>query len=435
MSARVVMLLGKTTWIRAADGWRSKTFEDAGELTPPAIAHLAQLIETERTPRTVLVFESETLTHQSLETPRASRSVFASIERIRSEHPVVLSDRLGWGIEVPEPLISGAHSTLMHSELSPGLGLLRDACVRGGSRLVAAWSAYSAAVACLKLSLPRSSARIVVILVDGFVGVAACSGARRSFKSWPTPLGEKDWRAFSLMIGESEGSSSLSRAEVALRRGGILAVTEGDIHLACPSWPEIRGSGRVEAIVGLDALAAGAESLSACHPANLATALPVPLRLDRCVAWSAAVCAGVAVAAGFSVSKIRRQINAGHGDYEQRRGVLEVRLAGLKKNRKEMNVLRNEVPEDAEGQVSDKGAALGRLAGALPDSITLTALAIGRDDTFEMEAMVVGEGVDVDNVRSALERAGFKADVPGGWVYDAASGKIRIHGKFKTSPV
>jgi hypothetical protein len=431
MGARIIMLLGRAAWIRGASGWRSQMFGDDGDLVGPAVAYLGRYIAEESAARTTVVFEPETIAHQTVETPRASRAVFASLERVRSEHAVVLSDRLGWGIEIPEPLQSGAYSTLMHAELAPGLGYLRDACLRDGGKLVAAWSAYTVAAACLKVSLPHSKARIVLILVDGFVGVAMCSGPRRSFKSWAGPMTDRDWRAFSLLIGEFDGTSTLSKAEVALRRGGILAVAEGDPKLVCPLWPEIRGSGRVEAVVGLDALAAGADVLPASHPANLAEAFPVPIQLDRALAGTAALLVACAVASGFSAIRLHRQIGADRTAHHKQAGVLEDQLATLERNKKEMSALGREAPVEDDSPAAGRADALLGLAGAVPDAVTLTSLVLGKDNAFEIEAIVVGTGMDLDSFRSALEKAGFKPAMPGGWLFDTPSGRIKVRGKYE----
>ena len=51
----------------------------------------------------MVVFEPEGLAHQAVDCPRVGHSVFATLARVRGEHPVVASESLGWGIERPEP--------------------------------------------------------------------------------------------------------------------------------------------------------------------------------------------------------------------------------------------------------------------------------------------------------------------------------------------
>jgi hypothetical protein len=119
-------------------------------------------------------------------------------------------------------------------------------------------------------------ARFVLILTPEFAAVAACGGGKRSFKGWVGPMSERDWRAFSAMIGDFEARTSPAMAEAGLRRGSIVVVAEGEPERICPIWRELRATGRVEAIVDLEAFALGAARIPAGHPANLAEAFPRP---------------------------------------------------------------------------------------------------------------------------------------------------------------
>src|SRR5665213_2616994 len=284
MTSRVAILLGRSVWISGSGGWRRRSFDEGSSVTAPAISHLAKYLSEESPARTVLVYEPGEMAHQGVETPNSSRLVFASLAKIRSDHPVVLSERLGWGIEPPEPVQGGAFSTLLHSELIPGLVQLRDACVSGGSRLVAAWPAYTAAAACVKAHAPSQRTRFVVILTPEFNAVAICGGGKRMFKGWVGPMSEKDWRTFSTLIGDFEARSSPSMAEVVLKRGGIAVISDGEPKGMCPIWPEIRASGRLEAVVNIEALAAAAGQIPLGHPANMEAAFPRPLALNRYLA-------------------------------------------------------------------------------------------------------------------------------------------------------
>src|SRR5580658_8780388 len=130
MGPRIAILLGRTVWTRVAGDWKRRSFDGGSGMASPAILSRAEFLSGEPPARTVVVFEPEGMAHQAVDTPRVSRSVFATLAKIRNDHPVVMSEHLGWGIEPPESAQGGAFSTLLHSELSPGLIHLREACNR-----------------------------------------------------------------------------------------------------------------------------------------------------------------------------------------------------------------------------------------------------------------------------------------------------------------
>src|ERR1700678_1599121 len=147
MGARIALFLGRTIWTRDNGGWKHECVGAGSDLALRAVERLADILSAATAENTVLVFEPEGMAHQMVETPKVSRLVFASLARIRNEHPVIASENLGWGVESPEPAASGEFMTQLHYELTPGLIHLRDACERAGSRLTAAWSASTAAAA------------------------------------------------------------------------------------------------------------------------------------------------------------------------------------------------------------------------------------------------------------------------------------------------
>ncbi len=424
------MLLGRSVWTRDARGWSRASFEEGGVPGSPAIARLADHLSGLPPGRTVVVFEPEGLAHQSVETPRVSRRVFASLERVRAEHPVVASEGLGWAVEHPEPAQGGTYSTLMHSELTPGLVYLCDACARGSSGLAAAWSAYTAAAACLKPRAPAPRARFVLILVPGFVAVAGCAGARRSFRGWPGPMADRDWKAFSALLGDFESRPSPSMADAGLRRGSFTVIADGEPEHVCPLWGEIRATGRLEAVVGLDALAAGASRIPVGHPANLLEAFPRPRQLNRLLLCTGAGCLAAAAALAAAVPGQVGRMRADEASSGARAAALAARLAELDRNQAEMDRLRSEAAKGPGTLPVGRHDALLGLAAAVPDSLTLTSLEIARDDAFLIEAIVVGPDFDADAFRRALERAGFKPGSPNGWSYDPASGRISARGRL-----
>jgi hypothetical protein len=430
MRTRVAILLGRDVWIRHAGGWRRSSFDGGGGIASPAVSHLAEALSEGAADRTILVYEPEGMAHQSAETPRASRQVFASLARVRSDHPVVMSERLGWGIEPPEPVQGGTFATLLHSELTPGLAQIRDACERSGSRLAAAWPAYTAAIACAGTGGAPTGARLAVILTPNFAAVATCCGGRRSFRSWVGPMSERDWKAFSAVVGDIEARSSLPASAAVPRRGGIAVIADGEPQRLCPVWPEIIASGRLEAVVGMDALAEGALRIGKGHPANLAEAFPRPLELNKCLVGAAAACLVAALALGALDLRMHARLRSDGMTLAARRVSLETRLDSLARNQREMAALRNEVPENPGALHTGRHGALLALAEGLPDCLTLTALSIGADNSFEIGAIVVGSDFDPDGVRRSLERSGFKPSKPDGWAFDAAAGRLVVRGKY-----
>jgi hypothetical protein len=425
------MLLGRSVWTRDARGWRRESFGDGdGMPQHPAVARLAEFISEGPPGKISVVFEPEGVAHQTVETPMVGRTVFASLAKIQSEHPVVVSECLGWGIEIPEPAQSGTYTTLVHYELIPGLVHLRDACSRSGSRLVAAWPAYTAAVACLRSRTPASKAKFVLIMAHDYVAVATSGGGKRAFRGWAGPMSDKDWKALSTLMGGFEARTSPSMAEVVLKRGSIAAISDGEPNLLCPIWGEIRASGRLETVVNMETLAASAAKIPVRHPANLAESFPTPINLNAHLAGVGSVAISVALALGVSAFHQQSSIRGEGAMIRAREQALESHLATLAKNLDEMSRLRKEVPNGVGSMLLGRHNALLGLAASVPDVLTLTSLSMGRDGSFEITAIVVGAGFEPENLRTSLERCGFKPASQNGWAYDAASGTIAVRGIY-----
>jgi hypothetical protein len=429
MTARIAMLLGRCVWTRGADGWTRESFEGGVTGAAAAVARLGEIL-SEDSRGCAVVFEPEGIAHQSVESPRVGRAVFASLARVRSEFPVVESKGLGWGIEAPEPVSGGTYSTLMHSELVPGMIVLVEACSRSGSRFEAAWPAFTAAIGCFQSHLPAARPKHVVMLFEGFVGVATCTAGKRSFKSWTGPMSERDWKAFSLLVGDADSRSSPSMGDAALRRGGIAVIVEGDAARLCPMWEEFRGSGRIGAILDMDAFAKGAARIPRHHPANLLEAFPMPQNLNRFLVGALTTALIAALALGAFVAAQRRQLSLEAEAIQVRASALGQRLDALTSNEVEMTRLSRGLPGDPDLFGNAVPAALVGLSAAVPDELTLTSLVIRKDSEFEIEAMVVGAGFDADGLRLAIEHCGLSPDPHGGWVFDAGGGKLAVRGRI-----
>ena len=431
MVPRIALLLGRTVWTRDGGEWLHESLEAGADLASSAVDRLAALLSHSTTGRTIIVFEPEGMAHQLVETPKVTRRVFASLERVRNDHPVVASENLGWGIEYPEPSPAGELVTQMHSELTPGLIHVRDSCERAESRLIAAWSAFTAGAACLR-SRPVPKARFVLILTSGFSAVISCGGGKRSFRSWVGPMLDRDWKAFSIQIGDFEANPSPSMTDGELRRGTIVVVTEGDPKNICPIWGDLYRSGRVERVMDMEAFASNAASIPIRHPANLVDAFPRPLELDRYLGSIAL--AGLFSAVTLSAVTINslRNYTAEEGLERVNIRTLQGRNEELSRNKREMAHLRDQCPD---GPLSTAGGhqALVGLASAVPDPLTLTSVTIGRDGQFELKAMVVGSGFNPEDTRQAFVRYGFLPRASDGWSLDAASGTLVVRGNYKGS--
>jgi hypothetical protein len=431
MHSDVILLLGRSVWTRNPDGWRRESFESGPGGAAATIERIGERLMERPPGDRILVFEPEGMAHQALETPKVSRKVFASLARVRSDFPVVDSESLGWGMEVPEATAAGGYSTLLHSELTPGLIRLKEACAREGHRIGAAWSAYTAAIACAKMGVPAGRARFLVILAAEFVAVATCITGKRSFRAWAAPMSERDWKAFSVLIGDSDARSSGAIGDPGLRRSGVAVVAEGEPKKLCPLWGELQGSGRVAAVMDFDAFASAVARIPVRHPANLAEAFPRPLNLDRYLTSALAVGLCASLAMGALDLGVRRQIRAEQMAASAQATELEGRVSALRRNRSEMLRLESEFPGDSPTAHPSAHAALVGLAGVIPDAVTLTSLKVGSDGVFEIEAMVVGPTFDPEGMRRGMAAIGFEPDAREGWVYDAPSGRLAIRGNLE----
>ena len=429
MAPRVIMVLGRSVWTRDESSWRREAPEDRGGPAPRAATRLAEIVSEARSARTVVVYEPGSMSHQPVETPNVSRHVFASLARVRSEHPVVVSEGLGWGMERPEPAPGGTFSTLLHYELTPGLAHLRDAASASGSRLEAAWSAYTVACACAGARALDLRLRIIVFLIPGFVAAASFAGGRRSFKAWIDPLSEHDWKVLLGAFGDVGSRPVTAASETESRGGWVGIIAHGPPEAVCPVWGAVLGSGRIEFVADLDALAAAACRIPRSHPGNLVGAFPTPRRLDNCLVGMGAACLASSLVLAHGVLSTRNRIGEEAAAARGRAAALEARLSELTGNRAEMRALRAELTEEPGYRVPKAHQVLLSLSSDIPEALTLTSLVLGKDDSFGFEAVLTGPGFDPEETRRTLSRDGFETDPQGGWSFDASSGKLSVRGK------
>jgi hypothetical protein len=241
---------------------------------------------------------------------------------------------------------------------------------------------------------------------------------------------EKDWRAFLAVAGETESRQSHGPGQAGPGRRGIVVIAEGEPQQICPCWEELRASGRIEAVLGMEELAAAAGRMPAGHPANLAASFPRRLDLDRGLAAGAlAFLLAAALLASLAVSdegRMRRGMEASRA----RADGLEARLGALESNTRAMERLRREAPEPAGRALPSMHEALVALAAAIPETLTLTSLALRPGGEFELGAIAVAPGFDPDGTRQALLACGFRPSGGDGWSYDPAAGRLRVRGRF-----
>jgi hypothetical protein len=428
MATCVAMLLGRTLWTRGTGGWGCEAPGLPEDAAAAGLPRMREVLAGVRVRDMAVVYEPEGLAHQVAETPKVSRAVFATLARIRSEHPVVASEDMGWGIDPPEPGPGGAYTTQIHSEYAPGLVGLSGACGNAGCRLSAAWSAYTVAAECLR-ARPGAGARIALILAPDYAAVATF-GAKRSYRAWCGALSEKDWRALSALVGDLENRPPAPMAFAEPGRRAMIVVAQGDPGRTCPLWTALRASGRVEAVIGLEEFASIAGRISAAHPANLVGSFPRRLDLDRPLAVCGVGAVAAAAALGLATAFDASHLAAERRDGDTRVAALQGRLGALEANRREMERLRSEAPEFPGNLAFRAHLVLESLAPAIPDSVTLTSFSLERTGQFELEAMVAGPVFDAEGARRTLAGRGFAPAGGEGWRYDPAVGSLRVRGRY-----
>jgi hypothetical protein len=424
------LILGRTVWKRAPNG-RFIEQNDAGAASNSGLlARMGDAISTNPSMRTVVVFEPEGISHELVEMPKVDRTVFASLERIRSEHPVVASENLGWGIEIPEPITGGAYSTLIHSEMVSGLAHLKSECTQSKRQMLAAWSAYTVIEAIVRSGKLAPKPTKGIILTSGYVAVANCNAARRSFRAWVGPMSDRDWKVFSALIGDSGTKPSSSAADIECRSSSIVVVSDGDPAQNCPFWEDLHRTGRVELVMGVDRFAECAATIPINHPGNLLLIFPKQRIIDRYLL--AAAVAGVLTIVAIDVGTMNesRRFQSVENSAQQRLEHLKAQLKEIEINQRTIADLRRQLLSDSESLPARKHGALVDLSIAVPDAVTLTSLSIDRNDYFAIEAQVDRGNYDPRRTRDAFTKSGFVPDQDNGWTYDTADSMLRIRGRF-----
>lgn len=424
------LILGRTLWRRDPDGWRVEEIGSGLGLNSKTITRLRERVAANPSEQSVVVFEPEGISHELVEMPKVGRKVFASLARVRSEHPVVASENLGWGIEMPEPNANGKFATLIHSEMAPGLVHLRNAFVQRRCKMLAAWSPYTVIDTILKCRSRNLKVRRGVVLTSDFVAFATCNSARRLFRVWEGPMSERDWKAFSVLIAEPDPMGSSSPSGYESGNGGIIVISDGDPARCCPLWNDLQASGKVKTVLGIDEFADYAAKIPVNHPANLLEAFPFPRVLDRYLASIMVI--GIAVCAilgGIALNESRR-FQGVEKTAQRQIAELKVRLDGLKRNQREMLVLRSQVLNSSKLVPISKQTVLTALASAVPESTFLTSISIGRNGSFVVDALVYREGFNPERAREGFKNNGFSLNKDDGWIFDNRNATLHIDGQF-----
>lgn len=422
------MFFGRGIWSRGPGGWACETHTEGLGSAPQPLECLARVLSSPFKGRTVLVYEPRGMTHPSSETPKVSRSVFASLAKVRGEHPVVSSECLGWGLEPPEPTTGGAFETLLHYEMTPGLAHLQDASAMSGRRLAAAWPLFTACAAHCGHRDGAQRSRFSVFLVPGFVAVSCLAPGRRAFRAWAEPMLDRDWKVFASLVGDLDGRPPKSVPEAETRRGGIAVVAHGRPDELCPIWDHILESGRLAHLSGLDEFAGSVSRLPPRHPANLLEPFPSPRDLDRCLGLVSAAGVVAALAFAFAAAQVRLGALRDEAEGTARISALEVRLKGVESNRAEIQRLSGELPGGPSPSGGEVAQALRRLSQAVPDAVTLTRLSLGSTGAFRIEASVVPDDFKPDEARRLFSGAGFIPRPGDGWTYEARAATLVVCG-------
>ena len=424
------MLLGRSLYIRGSKCWQYEQLEAGTGANLRAVGRLCEEASAVSPDRLILIFEPEGMAHESVETPRVNRAVFASLARIRRDHPVVSSFNVGWGIEWPEPAAGGTYSTLLHSELAPGLVHVNETCSNPRRRWSRVWTLYTAIEALLKATPSAAKVRHCIILTSGFSATATYSLGRRSFRSWVGTMSDRDWKTLWTLISDPEDNSPAVMAETDFRGSGIVAVLPTEQMHVCPFWSELVKSGRVESVIGLDELAAAASGISVNHPGNLAAVFPKQHELDRYLVAGSIL--GMTLFAMLFVGTLNdaRRFKKAQQDSKLHWADKEERLQVLKHNEREMLALRSRLPDQRKVTIANVQDEVLAVAAAIPDSLLLRSVMMSEDGSVEIEALVIAPNFDVERTRASLSDYGFVPDAARGWLYDAARGNLKIRGTY-----
>jgi hypothetical protein len=368
--------------------------------------------------------------HVQTEMPKVGRRAFAEIVRFREEYPAVASDRLGWGIEPPALGPTGVYGTLLHAEIAPALIAFDERCADRGSRLNAAWSAYTAAAALAGVASPHRFAAVLWLTPD-FIGIARFGGGRPAFKGWTGALSEGDWAEVRGLLADCGVGLSGAPVGPDRRRGRLAVIAAGEPAAQAAFWAELAAAGVADTVFSLDDVGRAVARLRRAHPANLAEAFPRPLPLNR----GLAAVAGLAFATAVILTALARRDKdsrfAARSSAQAEEAALDRQIEKLTANEREIAQLRDRSAGEAVGWPRDRYAALVALAAATPDAVALAAFHLQGRGEFRLEAQLLDPKFAVEEFQAAMERAGFGFGSGQRLAVDAASGRVTGQGTFQ----
>jgi len=368
--------------------------------------------------------------HVQTEMPKVGRRAFSEIVRIREEYPAVASDRLGWGIEPPALGPTGVYGTLLHAEIAPALITFEERCAGRGSRLHAAWSAYTAAAALVGSSSAHRFAAVLWLTPD-FIGIARLGSGRPAFKGWVGALSEGDWAEVRGLLADCGVGLPGAPVGPDRRRGRLAVIAAGEPAAQAAFWAELAAAGIADTVFSLDDVSRAVARLRRAHPANLAEAFPRPLPLNRGLGAAAGLTVAAAVILAVLTHRDKGLRLAARSSAEAAEAALDRQIEKLTENEREIAQLRDRSAGEAVGWPQNRYAALVALAAATPDAVTLAAFHLQGQGEFRLEAQLLDPKFAVDEFQAALERAGFGFGSGQRLALDAASGRLTGQGTFQ----
>jgi hypothetical protein len=243
-------------------------------------------------------------------------------------------------------------------------------------------------------------------------------------------MSERDWESLWKLIGNPEANSLALTMESDSKRAEIVVIADREPAQVCPFWDDLRNSGRVRSILGLDEIAQVVSGISENHPGNLITAFPMPRELDRYLAVGAILGISSCVALCVATFRDAKKFEGIQAESDLRISTQRKLLENFESNRREIVAIQAQMPDISNAIVADPYAEIIALEAAIPNALLLQSLIMADDGGFDIEALAIGPGFDSDNMRRTFSEYGFVPGSPKGWLYDAASGTLKIRGKF-----
>jgi len=428
MSNRVFIILGGTLWRRSDGDWLREAGASVPGCAADPITRLCEIIRTEPPDPVSVVYEPTGMTHLAVETPNADRRTFASVARIREEHPVVVSEQLAWSIERPWPASGGTFWTLLHGESEPGLSEIHATCSVRRIPLDA-WPAYTVVNAALASSAGGLSVQGMVLVAPGFLaGIRV--GSKPAFKCWTVPPSERELVDLDAFASET-GFAGLAGTQPSARGRPRLAVFDGgESGLLGVIERRFTASAVFVARLQWDDLARAVASLRNSHPANLARSFPRTFSISRLCAQvaTAGLCAGSFFAGAAMLAQKQDSLRAASDNLEE--GRLARQSAELDANRREIAAFGASVGMDSQPGLPGAYGVLKALALAIPPALVLTSLELRRDGSFALEGRTGADRPDPAAIAASFEAAGLITAPVDGIRFDPSTERFRIRGSL-----